>query len=520
MINKSINDSDALVVFRVGPVYCCAPTMAVISIIMPPEFTALPGATISEPGIFKSSHGLVHVVDLRKRFGVDEENRDTVGRIIVAEVESGRDGFWVDEIVDIVQFPMKGWGVVPVYIPRDVFLKTLMLDGVIHLYTDFDCLHKLKTNGFLRAYIENINREHSGATKEKKNNISLVVQSGVHEHGPEVGAADDAGVAMGEHLNANEQIHRQDVKNRHVKVIKTVSAEKEAEIMSPSGKAMSSSRISYSKQEVSSGPDVPVNVKLDDRDDSSGVTINDDAPVLSGYDDRRSKYVYTDIDEKNDVYLFVFAILSICIVAVLLFFNFPDFNLEYEAKEGVQSRAKKLSSTQVGQELVVESSAEELARGGYSEAGEVLSNDAGESGYAELKKDNEGIVIIVNEGVIADESIVYHEAMAPANDAPNTSDVLTDKSNTKNITLEQDVIEEAPLVMPVKIDKAVIKSPDDTKIIVHVVKKGDTLWHIALKYIKNPYRYPELARLSKIKNPDRIYPGDRVKIIIKKRSGR
>lgn len=46
--------------------------------------------------------------------------------------------------------------------------------------------------------------------------------------------------------------------------------------------------------------------------------------------------------------------------------------------------------------------------------------------------------------------------------------------------------------------------------IVHVVTRGNTLWFIAKRYIKNPYRYPELVRLNKIKNPDLIYPGDRV----------
>lgn len=49
---------------------------------------------------------------------------------------------------------------------------------------------------------------------------------------------------------------------------------------------------------------------------------------------------------------------------------------------------------------------------------------------------------------------------------------------------------------------------------IHIVVKGDTLWHIAKRYVNNPWRYPELARLSKIKNPDLIYPGDKVVIII------
>ena len=56
------------------------------------------------------------------------------------------------------------------------------------------------------------------------------------------------------------------------------------------------------------------------------------------------------------------------------------------------------------------------------------------------------------------------------------------------------------------------------RVITHTVVKGDTLWLIAERYIHNPFRYPELARLSDIENPDLIYPGDEVRIIIKSRS--
>lgn len=55
----------------------------------------------------------------------------------------------------------------------------------------------------------------------------------------------------------------------------------------------------------------------------------------------------------------------------------------------------------------------------------------------------------------------------------------------------------------------------NVKELIHVIVKGDTLWAIAKRYINNPYRYPELALLSKIKDPDRIYPGNRVRIIVK-----
>ena len=52
--------------------------------------------------------------------------------------------------------------------------------------------------------------------------------------------------------------------------------------------------------------------------------------------------------------------------------------------------------------------------------------------------------------------------------------------------------------------------------VIHIVVKGDTLWDIAAKYLGDPFRYPELAKLSRINDPDLIYPGDRIRITKKK----
>lgn len=44
----------------------------------------------------------------------------------------------------------------------------------------------------------------------------------------------------------------------------------------------------------------------------------------------------------------------------------------------------------------------------------------------------------------------------------------------------------------------------------HIIISGDTLWTLSERYLNDPFRYPDLARWSNIKNPDKIYPGNEV----------
>ncbi len=58
-------------------------------------------------------------------------------------------------------------------------------------------------------------------------------------------------------------------------------------------------------------------------------------------------------------------------------------------------------------------------------------------------------------------------------------------------------------------DEGVALNPDHPQ--RYTVVRGDTLWHIAGRFLRNPWDWPKLWRANPdIKNPDLIYPGDTI----------
>jgi nucleoid-associated protein YgaU len=69
-------------------------------------------------------------------------------------------------------------------------------------------------------------------------------------------------------------------------------------------------------------------------------------------------------------------------------------------------------------------------------------------------------------------------------------------------------------IKEVKADELEVEQPSEAKVEYYVIEKGDTLWAIATKYLGSGNRYPEIFEANKevIKDPDLIYPGQKIRI--------
>ena len=569
----SVQDNNSLLLYRVGPVLCCAPSLMVETIIQPPTLTRTPGSSSAKPGIFKHAGHIVSSFDLRYKFGVEQKNWIQPGRMILTQLEKGNVGFWVDEILAVIEFPPKGWGALPAGIPRGIFSKTLLLDNKIYLYAEFEKLFTIQDTGYLKQYIQQIlQKENTRKTLTDSGEVSTgkmqsktsprdlpTTNNTVPE--TETGSADTSSTSTASTIPANKNT----IPSTPVTVKHTADANKKLNTNntvtqnSDTQKSLSSS---VHPATPASSSDIPVpeikpgamenkttrektSVGINTQKSThSIVTENTNTkPVVKPArtslqikeETRQISSAVPDTDEKSSgawlavvFLLLLFSGLGSGIWYILkprsaILTVSTDYtethtetnNYEYQSYSATVKPAQtEPASTEsnVHKEPVTaqpsgavattptESEKQSTTNISENKTGTTTA-DGGNAYRASIKQDQDGVTIILDSP--ADDPVFRQE------DKPDVTPVNSDKETTETST-PQKAVTAAVEVQPVR-----------TQIeIIHIVVKGDTLWHIARRYVNNPYRYPELARLSNIKNPDRIYPGNRVRIIKRQHQAR
>ncbi len=569
----SLHDADALLIYEVGPVRCCAPTGPIEQIVLPPDLTHPPGSDAARPGIFRHGQHIVSVIDLRQRFGI-EPDRWQPGRLVITRLARGYTGFWVDRIVDVIRSPAEGWGGLPPHLPRDTFSRTLLYRAQIHLYTEFEQLPHLHPAGFLRQYLAQLESAAEPRAPETQT---------VSEHQPR---ASQTNTPPGHKTT----LPREPAAGSQTEPVPAPLAPTPPPAVEPSetrpgvtaaqSKTPRATPPRESRQPDNGGtpprttpapePTTPVRPAAPARPTAAAGTDRPSPPPsrplpVSGQPatsavpatppvtqtaratpvPASSKSGPTPVGKDEDMgggpgaLLVLLLLLGGGAAGVHLWYPTGDIPdplpmtsreqpaprpaLPTPPPERVSEVAPRSAS---GKPIASAVPAEAPARpepesepepepesGAAPQTTPQPPTPAADTPHvlgglarsdppyrASIEQDSEGITLIFEAPAPAVPAVAASPG-APVNGPGQEGDGAP-------ATPPADGQADAPA------SDTPSTPPPRREEIVHVVARGDTLWDIAQRYVDDPWRYPELAENSEIHDPDRIYPGDKVRIII------
>lgn len=565
----SLHDADALLIYEVGPVRCCAPTGPIEQIVLPPDLTHPPGSDAACPGIFRHGRHIVSVIDLRQRFGI-EPDRWQPGRLVITRLARGYTGFWVDRIVDVIRSPAEGWGGLPPHLPRDTFSRTLLYREQIHLYTEFEQLPHLHPAGFLRQYLVRLASADEPATPKTQP---------VSEHQPRASQPDDATGLQTPRPPTSDAgsppeptpapsaptpsppaveppESRPDARPAGAKTPLTAAPPEPRQPAATATPARNTPDCAPTKPAAPAPPAqtrptaAPVSR---DRPAPQGqpkpapappiapvTQAARTAPVSATSNPAPGRPVEEETGSGPGALLVLLLLLGGGAAGVYLWYpagDIPDpvplatleeppappVALPTPPPASVSEAAPRPatrqpiapaapqqvpgSGPQPGSEHEPEPESKPERESTPASATETATPHVlgglvrtAPPYRASIEQDSEGITLIFEA-----PAPVVPTVAAPPKEAQNDTGQPDGGSTATRPADEQagPPTSESPTAPPPSREE-----------IVHVVARGDTLWDIAKRYVDNPWRYPELAENSDIHDPDLIYPGDRVRIII------
>ena len=128
--------------FKVGPLHFCASALEVVAIISPPKMVHVPLSTDIIASCFNYHDETVTVLSMYSKFGLPLTRSEDKTHIILARVDGGLKGFWVDQAIDIV--PLDSFEACDDYYPCEgkAYSNFLTRDKEIVLQTTFQRLYE------------------------------------------------------------------------------------------------------------------------------------------------------------------------------------------------------------------------------------------------------------------------------------------------------------------------------------------------------------------------------------------
>ncbi|MDH5613293.1 MAG: LysM peptidoglycan-binding domain-containing protein, partial [Gammaproteobacteria bacterium] len=419
----------------------------------------------------------VTVISLHNKFDLPFTLNENKTHIILAMVDDDLKGFWVDQAIDIM--PLSTFETNVDYFPKKdkAYSNFLLRDKDIILQTSFERLHKCEGS--------NLNWVTKLATKEPDLPDESAVSDVEVEEITEISKSENKAEA----IELENRIEKSEVVDVVDDVIET---RQETKIDASDSYAAISNRAQLTRTKNKSETN-----KNSQHDISSRTYPSLQSSQVNKYADSyieaESEITNKTKNKDNDLFILIMGLMIIVTLGVtgIYLFNLDSDTGSRNKRQMTRVHDMNKISAMVKVAPVV---IEQPTNAEVKDVSEQKLSDIPKIDPSENESLNE--VVQHNESIVESSTTarIFELHIKEQSDIESSSDIYAITSFESATSRH----ENAP----------------DTQRYTHIVVKGDTLWHITRRYLKNPNRYPELAAASHINNPHRIYPGDVIKIIV------
>ncbi len=515
------HQDDTLLIFRIDCIPCAVPAASVQSIVMPPpQLTQPPGSNRGRPGIFRHAGHIYSVVDLHQRFGIESPRKGT-GRLLLHENGVRRHALWVDEVVGLVRSELGQWAQLPHYLPRSLFHNGFLYQKEIILCSTLDALLAMHDAEPIRRHLESLRQ--SGATTRAAIEMPAAASIETEAPAPTTATSDKITPTT---ASREPTVSTPTAISQHT-LSKAKAAQPTIAGTTPRPSPPRTPPLTPAKAPPRPGrrPATPA------RSNTTAITAPrpkaaQPPQTPAAPHARRETSAHSTTGRGGSRWL-PWSLLALLLLGgsglgLYLLSDKPEKEKRKRPPHNPQT-AYSRPQAELPQAIPPRAALPESPPAAEplpaprprltSVTPPAISHeqaDNKDTAAIQIEQDEEGTIklIIQREHLrMAPETPLP----APETDEENThqspSEVTGQQAATTAQGEEEALRPDADWPQP-----ASLPEPCDC---THIVVKGDTLWAIAKQYTNNAYNYPELARQSGIRNPHRIYPGNKVRIIVR-----
>lgn len=555
----SASNDEAYLEFRVGPLHFCAPALDVVGIISPPEMIHVPVSEDLLVSCFSHHNETVTVLSMHNKFGLPLTRSENKTHIILAYVDDGLKGFWVDQAMDLVQ--LDSFGISADYFPGEgkAYSNFLTREEEIILQTSFQRLYQCGKSSLI--WIQGADANEAAEDDES----TTTEITGVGTEGKNYNSDKDlkAEAEKIEPLSESVDIENEPAGNGPVedepavKQLASSSGEFKKNPLSPSSptaaKAIAYTRYRNVSCSIPSAPEpierlepVQAHAYMYNRDKGLKKEAEKHEPPSESVNIENEPAVKQPASSSNE---FRKNPLSPGAPAAARARAFTDnrnasHSIPYvpeptERLEPVHAHAYMHSSTSENKPEIKRADKDNdtviiavalllllaVTLGGVfwldSDSGSAISRPEKLPDRRDSKPKEVQIVSAPDTEKLIEQAppVIETPQNQSQNEVAQEDAAIIQPSGSARffelrINEQQDTNLHAISSFEPVAQQQENEPVSNEQIFTHVVVKGDTLWHITRRYLDDPNRYPELAAASHIDNPHRIYPGDVIRVIV------